>query len=451
MSRSNIKRQSVPILAIAALVLAARAVPAGAATGAPAGAAPAAAPAAALDSLLARPSLDLTLLEAAVQQRNPSLEAMRSAWRAAEAAADGAGALPDPMVDAMTAPRSFGDDPMGTAYMVTLRQSFPLFGQRGLRGDAARATAGAAGEDYQAARLDLLRMTRDAYAVYYRNGREREVNRQLMDLVAQFRRIAMTKYEAGTANLNDALQADVELAMLDHHRVALERDSTVVVARLNSLLRLDPQNLLPDAPEGLPPPFRSMRVDSALALARATRPELRGLEEARRARESQLKLARRGRLPEFMIEAKYDRFMPEADRRPQIGAGISLPIQFGRIGSAIREAGFKLDEIQSKRTSTLYRIEYEVAAAVARVDATAHEIEVVEGRVVPATNKEVAAARAAYEANRADFLTLLNAERDYARALLNLYEVRARYFLSLADLMRAVGIAPDVPLKEESR
>jgi cobalt-zinc-cadmium efflux system outer membrane protein len=404
-----------------------------------------------LDSLLARPTLDLTLLEGAVQERNPSLDAMRSAWRAAEADADQAGALPDPMLEATTAPRTLGSDRYDPAYMVMLRQSFPLFGQRGLRGKASRSMARAAGEDYRSLQLDLLRATRDAYATFYRNAREREVNRQLMDLVAQFRRIAMTKYEAGTANLNDALQADVELAMLDHNRVALERDSTIVVARLNSLLRMDPSSPLPEAPRELPAPFAPMRVDSALGVAREMRPELRGLEEEQRARSAQLTLARRGRLPDFMIQARYDRFMGEPARRPQIGAGISLPVQFGRIGAGIREARAKLDQIESRRASLLYEIEYEVAAAVARVEATHHEIEVVEGRVVPATDKAVAAARASYESNRSDFLTLLNAERDYARALLNLYEVRARYFLSLADLERAVGTPPAAAAKEDSR
>lgn len=439
MSRGFAAPQLAPFLAIAVMVLAGSA-----------GAEPAV-PAPALDSLLARPLLDLRLLERAVLERNPSLEAMRSAWRASEANADQAGALDDPMLEATTAPRTIGSDRYNTAYMVMLRQSFPLFGQRGLRSKASRSMARAAGEDYQALRLDLLRAGRDAFAEYYRNAREREVNRQLMDLVSQFRRIAMTKYEAGAANLNDALQADVELAMLDHHRVALERDRTILVARLNSLLRLDPMSPLPEAPRELPAPFTPMRVDSALALARAARPELRGLEEERRAREAQLTLARRGRLPEFTIQARYDRFMEEPARRPQIGAGISLPIQLGRIGASVREARARLDQIESRRASVLYQIEYEVAAAVARVEATDHEIEVVEGRVVPATDKAVAAARASYESNRSDFLTLLNAERDYARALLNLYEVRARFFLSLADLERAVGTPPNVSVKEDAR
>jgi outer membrane protein, heavy metal efflux system len=415
-----------------------------------AGAEPAVPPPA-LDSLLERPSLDLRLLERAVLERNPSLEAMRSAWRASEASADQAGALDDPMLEATTAPRTIGSNRFDTAYMVMLRQSFPLFGQRGLRSRAARSLARAAGEDYRAVRLDLLRQTRDAFAEYYRNARARDVNRFLMDLISQFRRIALTKYEAGTASLSDVLQADVELAMLDHERVALERDQKVLVARLNTLLRRDPLRPVPEAVAELPLPFTPMRADSALALGRANRPELKRIDEERRARTAELTLSRRGRLPEFMIQARYDRFMMEPERRSQIGAGLSIPIQLGRIGASIREARARLQETESRQAATLYQVEYEVASAAARVEDTHHELEIIEERVVPATEKSLDATRAAYESNRTDFLSLLNAERDLARARLTLYEVRAGYFLALADLERAIGTPPSAAPKEESR
>ena len=396
----------------------------------------------ALDSLLARPSLDLPLLETAVQERNPSLEAMRSAWRASEARADQAGALDDPMVEATTAPQSWSSDMVDPGYMVMLRQRFPLFGQRGLRGRAAREMAHAAGEDYRTERLNLLRETRDTYAESYKNARAREVNAQLMDLVGQFRRIALTKYEAGTANLSDVLQADVELAMLDHSRVALERDRRVIVARINTLLRRDPLSGLPDPAAELPLGFAPLRADSALALARATRPELRAIEAEGRARSAEVSLAGRGRYPEFEVQARYDRFMNEREWRPQVGVGLSLPLQLGRIGASVREARAMLAETESKRVAALNRIDYEVAVAASRVEEIHHELEIVEGRVVPATEQSLSASRAGYESNRADFLTLLNAERDLARARLSLYDVRAEYFLALADLERAVGTPP---------
>ena len=433
MHRGPVARQLLPFLSILALGLAPRA---GAQSGTQADSG---APGAALQALLAAPTLDLALLDRAVLERNPSLAAMRSAWRASEARADQAGALDDPMIEASTAPQSWNSDMVDPAYMVMVRQRFPLFGQRGLRGRAAREMARSAGEEYQTERLDLLREARDAFAEYYKNARAREVNRQLMDLVGQFRRIAMTKYEAGTANLSDVLQADVELAMLDHQRVSLEKDRKVLVARLNTLLRRDPLASLPEAAADLPAPLAPMPPDSALALARAQRPELRGVQAEQRARAAEVSLAGRGRYPEFEIQGRYDRFMQEREWRPQVGVGLSLPLQLGRIGASVREARAMLAETESKRVATQNRIEYEVAAAASRVEEVHHEVEIVEGRVVPATEQSLEASRAGYESNRADFLTLLNAERDLARARLSLYEVRVEYFLALADLMRAVG------------
>lgn len=438
-------RQFTTVLAIAVTILVARAwaEPAAIATGpsAPSAGTPQRA-VGALDSLLALPVLDLGWLDRAVLERNPSLDAMRSAWRASEARADQAGALEDPTVEATTAPQSWSSDRVDPAYMVMIRQRFPLFGQRGLRGRAAREMASAAGEEYRTERLNLLRETRDAFAVYYRNARAREVNAQLVDLVGQFRRIALTKYEAGTANLSDVLQADVELAMLDHQGVALERDRRVVVARIDTLLRRDPLSTLPEPAADLPAPFVPVRADSVLAVARATRPELRGIEAEQRARSAEVSLARRGRYPDFEVQARYDRFMNERQWRPQVGAGLSLPLQLGRIGASVREARAMLAETESKRTATLNRVDYEVAVAASRVEEIHHEMEIVEGRVVPATEQSLAASRAGYESNRADFLTLLNAERDLARARLSLFDVRAEYFLALADLERAVGTPP---------
>src|SRR5438132_5501220 len=53
------------------------------------------------DSLLSAPTLNQSLFERAVLARNPSLGAMRAAWRSAEAQADAAGAWDDPMVEVM--------------------------------------------------------------------------------------------------------------------------------------------------------------------------------------------------------------------------------------------------------------------------------------------------------------------------------------------------------------
>ena len=396
-----------------------------------------------LDSLLRSPALDLAQLEHAVLERNPTLGAMRAAWRAAVAASDQAGALDDPMLEVMTAPSSWSSDAVDPGYMASFSQRLPFFGQRGLRGRAARADARAIREDYRGARLDILRETRRAYYEYFLAARGGSVNAELRGLLAQLRKSAVGRYSAGTAGLDDALQADVEIAMLDHQEVALARVRRVAVTRLNALLQRDPASMLPEPPKQLALPGAPSRSDSLLALARALRPELQSWTAQRESREAALSLAKRQRLPEFTVIARYDRFMEEREWRPQLGLGFNLPIQFGRLGGAEREARAGIEQMELRRKAEEVQIGSEVESALAEVQETEHEIHIIEERVVPATERALRAVRTSYENNRTAFPALLTAERDLARARLDLDRARVAYLQAYADLERAIGNTPE--------
>ncbi len=403
-----------------------------------------------LDSLLARPTLDPSLFERAVLERNPSLAAMRAAWQAADASADRAGGWDDPMVEVMTAPPSWSSSSVDPAYMVSLSQRVPIFGQRGLESRAARAGSRAAEADYRTSRLDLVREVRRVCYAYYLVARKLAITMEVNGLMTQFRRSAVGRYGAGTAGLSDALQADVELGMLDHERVALGRERRVLVARMNALLRRE-KGPLPDAPPSIELPPAPDRADSLRALALTLRPEIRSWTEQRRAKEAELTLSRRGRLPDLTLLGRYDRFMEEREWRPQVGLGFTVPLQLGRVGAAAREARAGVEQMEARRLAAEAQVSSEVETALASVQETDHEIHILRDSVVPATERALAAVRTAYENSRADFLALLNAERDLARARLDLDQAEVLYLQNRADLDRAVGIDPYPAAAEVSR
>jgi len=411
---------------------------------------PAPAQAGVSDSLFSGPTLDPSLFEREVLARNPSLGAMRAAWRAAEAQADVAGAWDDPMVEIMTAPRSWSSSVVDPAGMASISQRIPVFGQRALEGRVARAGARAMGEDFRTAQLDMLREARRAYYEYYLIGRSQAVTAELNGLLVQFRRIAVSKYSAGTVGLGDALQADVELAMLDHEQVGLARQRRVVTARMNALLR-KPPGRLPDPPATIDLPPAPERADSLQSLAMALRPELRSWTEQRRAKEAALSLARRNRLPDLTLIARYDRFMEEREWRPQVGVGLNLPLQLGRRGAAEREARAGVEQMELRRQAAEAEIGSQLESSLAGLQETEHEIHIMRERVIPATERALQAVRTGYENSRADFLTLLNAERDLARARLDLYRAEASYLQNVADLDRATGILPPGVVEGEER
>jgi outer membrane protein TolC len=425
--------------ALAAVCLAAPAIVPAEGSAAPEAADSSAGP---LDSLLATTPLDLPLLERAVIARNPTLAALRAAQREASERADAAGALDDPMLELMAAPASFGKSAVDEAYAIKLSQRLSIFGQRGLRGSASRAMARSAAEDYRAAGQDVVHETRRLYFEFYATARGAEVNRDLSDLLQQFRRVALQKYAAGTAGQQDALQAEVELAMLEHQRVVLERTRRMIVAQLRALLHDDTERALPGPPNELPERAIPVDPDSAAAIAARLRPELKGRDAVWSARHEELRLAERERLPEIALLARYDRFMEMPEWRTAVGLEFNIPIGWGRIGANIRAAEAGLERAESERKAERDRVTAEITAARARVEETMHEVHIVETSVVPATERALASVRAGYEANRTDFLALLNAERDLARARLNRYRARAEQGMALADLERAIGITP---------
>ncbi|HYQ89267.1 MAG TPA: TolC family protein [Candidatus Binatia bacterium] len=408
----------------------------------------AAAQTAVLDSLQSRPTLDLDLLERAILERNSSLGAMRAAWRGGEAAADQAGGLDDPVLEIMTAPRSWSGSGVDPAYMAALSQRLPLFGQRGLEKRAARAGARALGEDYRGARLDVLREARRAYYESYLAARGHAVNAEIKNLLGEVRRTAVGRYAAGTVGIEDALQADVEIAMLDHEDVEWTRQQRVAAATLNALLQRDPGAPLPEPPDEIVLPPVPARSDSLLALALASRPELMSWGAQRDARTAELSLARRQRLPELTVTARYDRYWEIPELRPSAGISLNVPIQFGRLGASERAARAGVEQMELRRKAAQAQIGAEVETALAGVQETDHEIHIMRERVVPTTERALRAVRASYESSRAAFAALLNAERDLARARFELYRAQVGYMQGLADLDRAVG---STPAGEEAR
>ena len=92
-------------------------------------------------------------LQAEVEARNPTLEAMAAAWQAAAQVYPQRVALDDPVLMGMIAPQSVASSTTETAYAFQLNQKLPWRGKRSLRGAVAAADADAAYQDVEDSRL----------------------------------------------------------------------------------------------------------------------------------------------------------------------------------------------------------------------------------------------------------------------------------------------------------
>ena len=214
---------------------------------------------------------------AEVLRRNPSLDAARSAWQAALARFPQVTELDDPMLGYGLAPGSIRSDDVDLAQLIELSQRLPWPGKLELRGEMALAEADARRADFRTDRDRLLNAAKTAYFEHYYVYRAIEVNEVNKAILAEFRGIAEAKYGAGTASVQDALQAEVAFDHLLHRGIVLERTRRVARGRLNTLLNRSPAAVLPAPPATLELPRPRPRYEDLLARAQSTRPELAAL------------------------------------------------------------------------------------------------------------------------------------------------------------------------------
>ena len=387
-------------------------------------------------------TLDRAALVEAVLTRNPNVEAARQAWRAALAEYPQATSIEDPMLSYGVAPLSLsGDVPFGQR--VELSQKLPWPGKRRLAGEAALAEAEAARGELEAVRLELALMASNMYDDLYVAARAIEINEQHVELLKQFKKAAEAQYVAGKASQQDPLQAEVELAHLEHDRILLEAERDVVVAQLNGLLRREPGEPLP------PPPAEETTADLPAAESRAlaeqalsARPEVQVQSARLRGARAEIDAARRESYPDVELMGSYDSMWDMPEHRWMVGIGINIPLQRGRRRAAVDKAEAMSARARSEDRKLRDQIRVEVERAALRAREGAHIVRVVEERLLPAARDQVAAARAGFVAGKNEFVALIAAENNLRQVELELHHARADLSRRRASLDRALGRIP---------
>lgn len=387
--------------------------------------------------------LSLEQFVAEVEARNPSLQAMEFAWRAAAQRYPQAVALDDPMFMTMVAPASFGSNQVESAYILNGAQKLPGFGKRAARGAAASAEATAARYDVHDARLQVAQAARLAYYEYYLVARTSELINENAGVMQELRDSARVKYENNQVTEQDVLQADVELTDTERRQIEVERMRRVAAARINTLLRRDPLAPLPPPPRKLtiahePPPIEDLQ-----GLALAQRPDLGALAARVRAEEAAVNLALKQYNPDAEFFGRYDSFWQPAatqsDLRGQVGINVNVPIYRQKLQAAVCEAQFRLSQRRAEYRQRQLDIQYEIQAAYEQLQESRRTAQLYTDKFLPFAEQNVAVARANYDVGKTTFLALAQAQRQLIDVREKYQQTLADYHRRTADLERAAG------------
>jgi outer membrane protein, heavy metal efflux system len=387
-----------------------------------------------------QPELVLEHYLAEVLERNPTLSAARQALEAAVARYPQVTALDDPTFTYAVAPNSAGADALDFAQRITFSQRLPWPGKLQLRGDRALSEAEATREDLRVVRDQLVREAKSAFVSFYFVYRAIEINEVNKAILLEFQRMAETRYAAGTASKQDALQAEVAYDHLLHRGIVLERQRRVGQGRLNALLNRAPTAELPPPPQTLDPPGERRPLEELLDRSLEGRPELAALVRRLEAQEVDLKLARKEFYPDFTVSGGYNSFWRRDELRPSVGFGINIPLQRGRRDAAVEQATAGVLRLRARIADLTARVALEVQESYELVVEAEHVVHLYQSRVVPTAQENLDAGRTEYSAGEIDFLSLLTAERSLMEAQLAHQKGLAAYHQRRADLERAVGL-----------
>ncbi len=408
------------------------------------------APSADVDPLASTAELSRSALVAAVLERNPGVELARASWQAALARYPQETALSDPIFGYSVRPRSFGSDEVEHANDFMLSQDLPFPGKLALRGERALAEADVAANELDTERVKLAALASRLFDEYWLSERALDTNAQHVALLDEARRVALSRYAAGSGSQQDVLAAETEQAMLSHREIELGAERRILAERINTLLLRPPDQALPAPPRELEPePARDLDDQALIARALEKRPELRAREAEVRAREADVALARREFLPDFTLRAAYEESWQEDPHKPVVGIEFNVPLQLGRRRAALEEADARLARERSRLRRHEDRVRLQVASAVVRLREWQHLLDISQARLLPVARDRVVGARAAFASGETSFLELIDAERALRTAEQATFEARAVLSVRNAELARALGETRG--LEEEGR
>ncbi|MCP3099440.1 TolC family protein [Myxococcus sp. K15C18031901] len=387
-------------------------------------------------ALAARP-LTMEQSVALALERSPRLIEERAEAASAQALLEGASRLvqDNPQLQAAVGPR-IRDVGNTVEINVGLSQPLELFGQRGARKEAARATVAARQSRLESSKVELAAEVRQAFGAVLASEQALALAQDALSLAEEGRKAAEERLKAGAASHIEVNTARVDLGRAQSERVRAERRRTRAHTELKLLLGLDPSE--PITPDGElradvePAPSLASLVEKAVS----QRQDVEAARFEHEAAQAESRLARRQALPTPSLGVSYGR---EEDSNILQGTiGIDLPL-FDR-NQAARGVSSARERQARENLAALERFaRTEVELAFNRYLTAQAAAEVFGGDVLSALQENLSLVTEAYRAGKVDFLQLLIIRRDALDARRGYIEALEELNSAKAQLLKAVG------------
>lgn len=394
----------------------------------------------------AQSPISLEGLLALARERNSELASMRYEAQAAGERVIPAGALPDPRlrVELEDITRMGEQNPTllpnkvgGTRY--TLMQDLPWSGKRDLKSGIAALEAQAVQARAMGTWADVSSRIKSGYAQLYAIGQSERLTREILELMASLENVARGRYAGGLAAQQDVIRAQVEQTNLKNELLALAYERHQTEARLNALVARP-------ASAPLAPPERLSRLPGPASLdattlenrVRERNPQLFSDDARLKAAEKTRDLAYKNRYPDFAVG-----IAPLQSRSSikewMLMVELNIPLQQSSRRAQEREAEAMLAAARSRKEATATQVLTDLAEALFAFNTMRRTEALIADSLLPQAELTFRSALASYQNGKADFATLLDAQRQIRQAKQNQIKAQADARARLADIERLLG------------
>ena len=325
--------------------------------------------------------------------------------------------------------------------MVSIQQTFPSRLKRDQRARLAQDDAGVAAFDLETLRQEVSVEVRKLCIGLMRNADEARLQARQSSLLKEALAAALAEYTTGKAPQADVLRAQMALTRLNEQLIELDEERDNGRAQLNALMGRPPEEAIEIAGSYTGP----AAIPSNEELEHAAiehRPELAALRAQIAKSRDEGKLTRLAMKPDFTVGLGY-MLMPTGSlaRNAYMGeVSMNLPwLNRERHEGEAKQADAATDVSQAELDARASTVFLEIRQAQIEVLAAEKRVKLYRDTLLPQAEASFKASTAAYQNNRAEFMSLIDAQNLLLDIQTATYKASAATDEGMAQLERAIG------------
>jgi len=337
--------------------------------------------------------------------------------------------------------------------MVSIQQTFPNRQKRDQRARLAEDDAGVAANDLETLRQEVTVEVRKTCVDLMRNADEVRLQQRQSSLLKEALAAALAEYTAGKAPQADVLRAQMALTRLNEQLIELEEERDNARAQLNALMGR-PSDEAIDIAGSYTSPAALPSIEELERTAIEHRPELAALRTQIAKSRDEGKLTRLAMKPDFTVGLGY-MLMPTGSlaRNAYMGElSMNLPwLNRERHDGEAKQADAATDVSQAELDARAAAVFLEIRQAQIQVLAAEKRIKLYRDTMLPQAEASFKASTAAYQNNRAEFASLIDAQNLLLDIQTATYKASAATDEGMAQLERAIGAPVANPASSPER